>query len=152
MFTALCATCVAAVLNYGAEPVPDESTVTPLLEEPAFATPTRRDRIGRIIAPVMINGQGPYRMLVDTGASRSTMSPELVEALGLKTTPDRVVLLNGVTGSAVVPFVTVDRMQAGDFVLEGSEVPVLYAPLMTDADGILGVAAFRNEQIGRAHV
>jgi hypothetical protein len=30
-----------------------------------------------IVAPVMINGKGPFRLIVDTGASYSTISPQL---------------------------------------------------------------------------
>src|SRR5690606_32715782 len=43
-------------------------------EEALYASPTRRDRIGRIIAPVIINGQGPFRFVVDTGATHSAIS------------------------------------------------------------------------------
>src|ERR1700689_1473905 len=37
--------------------------------EPRFVMPTRRDRIGRIWAPVYITGQGPFRLVVDSGAN-----------------------------------------------------------------------------------
>lgn len=33
--------------------------------EPLYASPTRLDRIGRVVAPVMINGRGPFRLVVD---------------------------------------------------------------------------------------
>ena len=42
--------------------------------EPRYVAPTLRDRIGRIWAPVMINGKGPFRLVLDTGASRSAVS------------------------------------------------------------------------------
>ena len=38
--------------------------------EPRYVAPTRRDRIGRIWAPVLIDGKGPYRLVLDTGATR----------------------------------------------------------------------------------
>ena len=45
-------------------------------EDPTlFASPTTRDHIGRIVVPVKINGRGPFRFIVDTGASDSTVSP-----------------------------------------------------------------------------
>ena len=31
-------------------------------EEPRYVAPTRKDRIGRIWAPVTVNGQGPFRL------------------------------------------------------------------------------------------
>src|SRR5258708_39945423 len=37
--------------------------------EPRFVAPTRRDRIGRIWAPVLIDGKGPYRVRLRTGAN-----------------------------------------------------------------------------------
>ncbi len=55
--------------------------VLPAEPEPLFATPTRLDRAGRIVAPVYINGLGPFRLVVDTGASHSTVSPELAQKL-----------------------------------------------------------------------
>src|SRR5215469_16514992 len=44
--------------------------------EPRFVSPTNRDRIGRIWAPVLIDGKGPYRLVLDTGANRSARSEE----------------------------------------------------------------------------
>ncbi len=43
--------------------------------EPRYVAPTRRDQIGRIWAPVFINGRGPFRLVLDTGASHSAMWP-----------------------------------------------------------------------------
>jgi predicted aspartyl protease len=137
--------CMAAALLGSVEPLSSEADALP--EDPLFATPTRIDRVGRIVAPVMINGRGPFRMLVDTGASRTTLSPQLAEILGLESSSERTVLLNGVTGSAHVPVVTVDRIQAGEFVLHDTQTPIIQAPVMAGAQGILGVAAFKNERI-----
>src|SRR5215471_11396367 len=81
--------------------------------EPLFAAPTRLDRIGRVMTSVMVNGQGPFRFVIDTGASRSTLSPHLAKALGLST-PGRNVILNGVTGAAEVATVTVDKLEIGE--------------------------------------
>jgi hypothetical protein len=141
----LCATCIAIALLSGAEP---PSSSVEALPGPMFATPTKLDRIGRIVAPVMINGRGPFRMVVDTGASRTTVSPELVKLLGLESIPpNKTIFLNGVTGVAEVPVVTIARIQAGDFVIESSDAPVVRAPIMAGADGILGVAGFKTERI-----
>src|SRR5262245_22989425 len=50
--------------------------------------PTRSDRLGRVVAPVIVNGQGPFRFIVDTGANRSAVSQALADQLGL--TPNGV--------------------------------------------------------------
>jgi predicted aspartyl protease len=124
--------------TYG-QAVPDSTTL--------FATPTRKDRIGRIMAPVMINGQGPFRLIVDTGASYSTLSPEAAQALGLQPSDEARFLINGITGSAQVPSVAIDHLQAGDLVYRSIRLPVIWAPVMGGADGILGAAGLKEERI-----
>jgi predicted aspartyl protease len=114
---------------------------------PLFASPTRIDRIGRVVAPVIIDGKGPFRLVVDSGASHSTFSPKLVTTLGLDPSHDSPLLLNGVTGVAQVPTVTVGRIQAGDMVVQNAQVPVVSSSIMAEADGILGVAGLRKERI-----
>ena len=42
--------------------------------QPEYATPTRLDRVGRVVTPVVINGRGPFRFVLDTGANRSVLS------------------------------------------------------------------------------
>ena len=115
--------------------------------EPLFAVPTQRDRIGRILAPVMINGKGPFRLIIDTGANHSTVSPHMLEKLGLVPTPENDRIVHGVTGSARVPAVLVDRMESGLLVVEQSFLPVIGSTMTADADGILGVAGLRNARI-----
>jgi predicted aspartyl protease len=115
--------------------------------EPLFATPTRLDRVGRIVAPVYINGQGPFRLVVDTGASHSTLSPELVQKLGLQSHPDERIVLNGVTGIAEVPVVRLEVIRAGDLIIQDVRAPVIYSSIMAGAEGILGVAGLRKERI-----
>lgn len=115
--------------------------------EPAFATPTTLDRIGRILVPVTINGLGPFKMLVDTGANRTTITTDVAKRLGLDYAAAPTVVLNGVTGSASVPAVEVERMRAGDLVLDDLQVPVVLPHLIAGADGILGVAGLRDQRL-----
>src|SRR6266581_1494818 len=118
---------------------PDDTTL--------YASPTRKDRIGRILAPVMINGRGPFRLIVDTGASHSTVSPELAQTLGLQPSSEVPFLVNGITGTARVPSVPIDQLLVGDLVFRSIRVPVVWAPVMAGADGILGVAGLKDERI-----
>ena len=118
--------------------IPEDTTL--------FASPTTRDHVGRIVAPVMINGRGPYRFIVDTGASDSTVSPQLAQSLGLSAAEDTI-LLNGITGTSRVPSVSVDRLQAGDLIFKALRMPVVSAPVMAGSDGILGIAGLKSERI-----
>jgi predicted aspartyl protease len=112
-----------------------------------FASPTRLDHVGRIVAPVMIDGKGPFRFIIDTGASSSTISPQLAATLGLTPAVDSTMMVNGITGTQQVPSVPIDRLEAGDLVVQAARFPVIWAPLMAGADGILGVAGMRNESV-----
>jgi predicted aspartyl protease len=115
--------------------------------EPLFAAPTRLDRIGRVMTHVKVNGKGPFRFVIDTGASRSTLAPHLARALDLHKTSGRNVMLNGVTGAAEVPTVAVDSLEIGALRFEKQELPVIFTSIMGNADGILGVAGFHDQRI-----
>lgn len=139
---ALAGSLATALIPASTEPVPVAGA------EPVFATPTTLDRIGRILVPVTINGQGPFRMLVDTGANRTTITTDVAQRLGLDYSGSPTVVMNGVTGSASVPVVEVERLRAGDLVLDGQQVPVVQPGFVVGgADGILGVAGLRDKRL-----
>jgi hypothetical protein len=116
-------------------------------DELLYASPTTRDHIGRVVVPVMVNGRGPFRFIVDTGANHSTISPGLARELGLKPAEVPSIILDGITGTAQVSFVTVDRLQAGELTIESTALPVVWAPLMAGADGILGAAGITEKSL-----
>src|SRR5207248_11492827 len=80
---------------------PEEVTAEVLVEapEPQYVAPTLRDRIGRIWAPVLINGKAPFRLLLDTGASHSAIIARVADRLGIDAQAPETVLLRGFTGS-----------------------------------------------------
>jgi predicted aspartyl protease len=113
--------------------------------EPKYVAPTLRDRIGRIWAPVLINGKGPFRMVLDTGASHSAVISRVVNTLGISAQNDPV-LVRGVTGAAVVPAIRVDRMEVGDLLIEPSTLPVV-ADVFGGAEGVLGREGLPDKRI-----
>lgn len=125
-----------------AQPVATEE-----LEGPLYAAPTTLDGVGRVLAPVMINGHGPFRFIVDTGASRSALSPALVERLGLRTDQSAPVRMQGVTGEAVVPTAWVGRLQVGALELRDQDMPVLEPRVFERADGILGIEGMAGKRL-----
>lgn len=114
--------------------------------EPRFVAPTRRDKIGRIWAPVMINGRGPFRLVLDTGANRSAINAHVAEVLGIAPDPSRSVLLRGVTGSVAVPTVRVDSFSVGDVIVTPATLPIVTDPL-GGADGVLGTDGFAGKRL-----
>jgi predicted aspartyl protease len=108
-----------------------------------YASPTAHDHAGRILAPVKVNGQGPFKFVVDTGATLSVLSPHVAAKLGLTPNADSSVLLSGVTGSAIVGTVHVQSLEVGDLVMRDLTLPVIGAT-MNGVDGILGVEGFED--------
>jgi len=134
------------------ESVPAVATPPPavaIVEEhaPEFATPTTLDRAGRIVAPVEINGRGPFRFILDTGANRSAMSAATAEALGLVADEDSKVSVHGITGSAVLPAVKVQTFRVGELLFERQRLPVLPSAVFGGVDGILGIDVLQSARV-----
>ncbi len=114
--------------------------------EPRFVAPTRRDRIGRIWAPVMIDGKGPFRLVVDTGASHSAVTAQAADRLGPSRERPAAGALTGFTGSAIVPMLHADSLEVGDLEIGPTELAVL-PDVFGGADGVLGVAGLGDRRI-----
>jgi hypothetical protein len=110
--------------------------------EPRYVAPNTRDSIGRIWAPVLINGKGPYRLVLDTGASRSAVTQRVVDDAGLPLRA-KPVKLRGVTGAAIVAAVRADTLAFGDLVVENAIMPVV-------ADAFGGACAIASALRARA--
>ncbi|MEZ5499150.1 MAG: retropepsin-like aspartic protease [Steroidobacteraceae bacterium] len=125
-------------------PTLQEITVTGRV--PRYVAPTLRDRIGRIWAPVYLNGKGPFRLVLDTGASQSAIIPRVAQLLGDDARTNRQMRVQGVSGTAIVPVLRIDRMDIGDLVLEPAMLPVV-ADVFGGADGVLGNAGLHDKRI-----
>ena len=124
-----------AILPSGGAPA-DESAPVDVM--------TMDDKIQRLTAPVMINGQGPFDFFLDTGATRSAISSGLAAQLGLaRGAPVKVYTM---TGAQETPTVMLDALQVGDRVQRRLTVPVL-PTLGLRADGVLGVDWLKGERL-----
>ncbi len=113
--------------------------------EPRYVAPTLRDRIGRVWAPVYINGKGPFRLVLDTGANSTAVVPLLARRLGIAD-QSRTVKLLGATGSAVVPMIKVDSIEVGDLWLGPRNVAVV-PDVFGGAEGVLGADGLSDKRI-----
>lgn len=114
--------------------------------EPRYVAPTLRDRIGRIWAPVTIDGKGPLRLVLDTGASRSALTPAALAKLGMQPDLDRTVMLRGATGSARAPTVRVGTVEIGDMLAKRQSM-VVVEDAFGGADGVLATTTLRDRRI-----
>jgi hypothetical protein len=129
-----------------AEAVDQLAEIMVQTREPRYVAPTRRDQIGRIWAPVLINGRGPFRLVLDTGASSSGVTAMVAMALGISTDESPHVMLRGVTGSADVPTIKVDTLTVGDLAVDSPLLPIV-PDAMGGAEGVLGSEGLKNKRI-----
>ncbi|MBY0563532.1 MAG: aspartyl protease family protein [Hyphomonadaceae bacterium] len=106
---------------------------------------TQSDRMGRIVAPILVNGQGPFRFIIDTGANRSAVSRPLAQRLGLA--PIGVGAVHTVHEVTNAPLVAVDSLAYGGIVFSGGQMPVLESPVLAGEDGLLGVDGMRDRRL-----
>lgn len=146
-----------------ADPAPSPGVLEEVVisaPEPRYVAPTTRDRIGRIWAPVLVNGRGPYRFVLDTGASRSAVTQAVVDELGLPVKANAV-RVQGVTGSVVASTVRAQTLEFGELRVEDTTMPIV-ADAFGGAQGVLGgegledmriVIEFRRDRISimRSH-
>lgn len=145
---------LALILAAGAasSPLPPAQQAEPLTEiiitapEPRYVAPTRRDRIGRIWAPVYLNGKGPFRLVLDTGANRSAVISRVADALGEQAHTNSTIRLRGATGTTMVPMIRVSQMQIGDLVMAPVMLPIVL-DAFGGADGVLGNEGLRDKRV-----
>jgi predicted aspartyl protease len=131
-----------------ATPTAEEELAEVVIEapEPVYVAPTLRDRIGRIWAPVRIDGKGPFRLVLDTGASHSAITSRVANRIDDATVQTVNVLLHGVTGSAIVPALKVRSMEVGDMLIEPTTLPIV-ADAFGGAEGVLGREGLMDKRI-----
>lgn len=128
------------------EPQDDLSEIVVQAPEPRFVAPTHRDQIGRIWAPVWINGKGPFRLVLDTGANHSGVNARVAEILGIPLDRSPPVRLRGVAGTATVPSIRVDSFVVGDLMLSPATLPIV-TDAMGGAEGVLATNDFTDKRI-----
>ena len=128
------------------DPIDELTEIMVEAREPRYVSPTRRDQIGRIWAPVMINGRGPFRLVLDTGASHSAITALVALALGIPTDRSPPVILRGVTGFATVPTIRVDTLSIGDVAVDQAILPIV-PDALGGAEGVLGSEGLVGKRI-----
>src|SRR4030095_12228742 len=98
----------------------------------------------RMTVEVQVNGRGPYRFLVDSGADSSVVGLRIARDLQLPVgTPVR---LHGMTGSADVDRVLVDELSLGQSTIKTLELPALREDDL-GGQGMIGIDALVNQRL-----
>ena len=93
-----------------------------------------------------INGKGPFRLVLDTGANHSGVTAQVAELLGVPLNESAPVLLRGVTGIVSVPTIRVDSFTVGDLTLSPAILPIV-TDAMGAAEGVLAPDEFKDKRI-----
>lgn len=98
----------------------------------------------RMTVDVRVNGTGPYRFVVDSGADTSVVGSRIAEALGLPA--GRRAILNSITDSQYVDTAIVQELAVGPTYVTDLEVPVLRERDL-GAHGMLGLDALVEQRL-----
>jgi predicted aspartyl protease len=105
---------------------------------------TAVDRNEHMLAPVTINGQGPFNFLLDTGANISCVSAHLAQRLSL--TPHETAPVHTVVGVRDRPVVVLDELTVGPRNRKKVRAPSL--PIRgPEVDGVLGVDWLKGQRL-----
>jgi predicted aspartyl protease len=111
------------------------------VEAPATPSPIRLQRmplLNFLFAEVMVNGKGPYRFIVDTGATQTVLSEKIVGTLGLKKISTNVMYGLGGEGKIESPIYRADSVKVGDVAIKNVPLGTMSNPLLDLVmDGIL---------------
>ncbi|MBP7338306.1 aspartyl protease family protein [Niveispirillum sp.] len=153
----------AALLLLGSAPALAEMSPPPPPQPPGpiYAIPTRPDRAGRVLAPVVVDGYGPVRFLVDTGCSGTMIGMDIARALGFTAPPaipgmavgadvtvtGNLMRVHDVLGPMIMPTMKVGRIDMGRFVATDMVTPVLSFGDMSGAGGVLGTNSLQGKRL-----
>lgn len=116
----------------------------PAADQPSTLVDAQRDKFEHMMAPVDINGQGPFNFILDTGANVSCVSHELAERLALRPTSPAAV--HTVVGVRTRPAVMIDTLKVGARNQRQVRAPSL-PNFGAQVDGVLGVDWLKGQRL-----
>lgn len=123
------------------DPAPENPDSAP---DDAIDVAFDRDRYERMTVPVSIDGQGPYRFFIDTGAQATVVTSRITSDLELE--PSGRALLVAMGSERMVDTIAIDRLEFADRTLSGLTSPLLERKHV-GADGILGLDTLQDMRV-----
>lgn len=105
------------------------------------------DKTSLVVVPVTINDHGPYKFLLDTGASNTVLSVAVADTLGVPAGRSGTLFTAG--GNLPVTVRSINTLQVGGARLENVEIAVANFDLIKNlnVDGILGSDYLRRFKV-----
>ena len=98
----------------------------------------------RLSVDVSVNGRGPYRFIVDSGADTSVVGLRITSALELPL--GKPVVLHGMTSRNLVDRVKVEELSLGTTTVRDLQLPAL-REIDLGGDGIVGIDALQQQRL-----
>jgi predicted aspartyl protease len=147
---------LAALLILPAAASANTQAPAPAIAAPAIATPATAaittetlqlqvERYQRMTVPVQINGQGPFRFLIDTGAQASVLSHALADQLQL--TDRSTATLVGMASARQVQTAVLNEITFGSGTHRDALAALVEGDNIGGADGILGLDTLQDRRI-----
>ncbi len=105
---------------------------------------TRTDDASHLTVEVMINGQGPFRFVVDTGSEQTAIADNVANTLGLRR--GQPVQVDGIARRIPAETASVDELTFGPFKHKNLRLPVLPRDYLY-ADGYLGLDVIDGSRV-----
>ncbi len=120
-------------------------SLSPDSEAPHIGFSLVRDSL--VVVPVFLNGQGPYRFLLDTGATHSILSSAVADQLRISASRSGSLITAG--GALPVTLCVIDIVQIGPVRLGKTTIAVTDAELLRTLhiDGLLGADYLKQFRI-----
>jgi predicted aspartyl protease len=124
----------------------DATDAAPLADDapPPQTLDIGADQYSRMTVPVTIEGQGPFRFMIDTGAQATVVTRGLSDRLGLKSLGHATVV--GMASRRQVDLVQLDGLEFAARVFDALHAPLLEADHI-GADGILGLDSLQDLRV-----
>ena len=105
-----------------------------------------------IVVPVKINGQGPYQLVLDTGATFTCLDQSIVKTLDLPTPTGMVGRGATVGSSGAISLHRIDTLTIGDVTAKGLTACALdlrnVNEMGLEVDGLLGLNVLKSFKVG----
>lgn len=112
---------------------------------PAEILALETERFSRLTVPVTIQGEGPFRFMIDTGAQATVLSRGLADELGLI---DRMeATLVAMASTRIVETAEIADIGLGSRAFSVARAPILEDHNIGEADGILGIDSLQDQRV-----
>ena len=138
-------TAIAGVEPPIAPQTPNIEAIAPNLADPATQVlELEDDRTNRFTVPVLVEGEGPYNFMIDTGSQATAVTSYINE--GLQLNPGGTAMLVGMASRRPVDMVEVSSMTFGNHTVRDLVSPVLERQHV-GADGIIGLDSLQDLRV-----